>query len=204
MIQETKGLIIKADLVCETGLHIGNKEGGNPPRGLNAPVLQNPTLKFNNSFAPYISATALKGKLRNIAEILFEKDANRLFKQDEDDNNVIKRKLWRHECDSSAAAQNCPVCFLFGASSSSGNLQGQDPKSDTFPARLLFRNATLKNSVPSEVKSENTQMRLAREANPRTNERVPNTAIFDFSVVYFVYPSENAPEVIQEKVEVGS
>lgn len=189
MSNEIKGLILKADLLCETGLHIGNREGGNPPRGLNAPVLQNPTLNIQSAFKPYISATTLKGKLRNIAEILYEKNANRLFKKD-DENGMPKRRLWRHECDSIEAAKNCQVCFLFGSSSTSGNSPAEDARNKSFAGRLQFRNATIQNLVSSEIKSENTLKRLAHSANPRTNERVPQAAIFNFSVIYFVYPQE--------------
>lgn len=190
---------LQADLVCETGLHIGNQEGGNPPRGVNAPILHNPVFQIKDSFSPYISATSLKGKLRNIAEILFNCNLNNIFKFDEE--------LRRHECSDLKAAKNCPVCFLFGSSSGSGDIDAGTPveKSQNFAGRLLFKNAYLKESngeKTAELKTENFIKRLKQEANPRTIERVPKNYIFDLEIIYMVYEGENSPTLIDEKIAI--
>jgi CRISPR-associated protein Csm3 len=176
-------ITLKADLVCESGLHLGNKEGGYAPRSLNAPVLQNPVLQINDNFAPYISASAFKGKLRNIAEILFEMKMN--FKFDERDADPMagtpRLELWRHECEKDDDARQCRICSLFGTrglgdiSLGTANVAG----------KVLIRNAKLKAPVVPELKTENTLKRLRREANPRTIERVPPATVFDFELVYF-------------------
>lgn len=194
---------IQADLVCETGLHIGNQEGGNPPRGVNAPILQNPVLQIKDSFSPYISATSLKGKLRNIAEILFESSLNNIFKVDEEEGK--KNELRRHECNDIEAAKSCSVCYLFGSSSGSGDINAGTPaeRSQNFVGRLLFKNAYLKKSngeLAIDLKTENFIKRLKQEANPRVIERVPKNCIFDFEIDYLVYEGENSTALINGKI----
>lgn len=174
---------LRAGLLCETGLHLGNKEGGYAPRSLSAPVLQNPVLQIDGGFAPYIAATSIKGKLRNIAEILFEKELNFQFHAPPAEEGRPRIELWRHECDTGEQVKQCEVCAVFGAAGRSPDSAGQQD----YPARLLFRNALLQGKVEPEQKTENTLKRLRREANPRTNERVPRGAVFGFEVVYFVH-----------------
>lgn len=194
---------IQADLVCETGLHIGNQEGGNPPRGVNAPILQNPVLQLKDSFSPYVSATSLKGKLRNIAEILFECNFNNVFKVEEEEGK--RSELRRHECNDIEAAKNCPICFLFGSSSGSGDINAGTPaeRSQNFAGRLLFKNAYLKGSngeKAAESKTENFIKRLKQEANPRTIERVPRNYIFNLEINCLIYEGENSPTLVDEKI----
>lgn len=195
---------IQMDLICENGLHVGNREGGNPPRGLNAPILQNPALQIIKSnkkqFAPYIPATAIKGKLRNIAEMLFEKEFNRQFHSMENEETHTKIRLQRHECDNPKSAKNCSVCSLFGSSSRSATaLETEENRSipeynENFEGRLKFRNAVLKNAQmfnqAAELKTENAISRWTKQANPRTNERTPRTTEFSFEMQYFVYHDE--------------
>jgi len=194
---------IQADLVCETGLHLGNQEGGNPPRGVNAPILQNPVLQIRDSFAPYISATSIKGKLRNIAEVLFASNLNNIFKVDEEEGK--RKELRRHECNDFEAAKSCPVCFLFGSSSGSGDIVAGTPvdRSQNFAGRLLFKNAYLKESngkLAVELKTENFIKRLKQEANPRTIERVPKNGFFDFEINYLVFEGENSSIFIKRQM----
>jgi len=198
-----KTIKLQADLVCETSLHIGNQEGGNQPRGLNAPMLQNPVLQINNSYAPYISATSLKGKLRNIAEILFEKHLNRKFVDDYDEEKKKRRVLKRHECDSLNEAKKCAVCCLFGSSSGSGNKSNEDVENENFDGRLLFRNAPLKQDSAlksSEIKTENKIHRLRQEANPRSIERALRHSIFELEIVYLVHDNENVNKQLSNMI----
>jgi len=193
----------RADLLCESGLHIGNKEGGNPTRGLNAPLLQNPVLQIDNTFAPYISASAIKGKLRNIAEILFEKEFNREFGKRVDDDGK-ETYLHRHECDSVESAKQCKVCFLFGSASGSGKERADEITNENFFPRLVIRNAHLKDTEDkpkdSEIKTENTLKRLRLFANPRSIERVPRNAVFEFEINYNVHDGEDDQDTIHNKL----
>jgi len=185
---------IKADLLCNSGLHIGNQEGHYTPRSINAPVLQNPAQQLitpSTRFAPYISGSALKGKLRNIAEILFEKPAELKFVNQPavPSTNTPERKLRRHECSTWAEAARCEVCFLFGASTSGDYAPATKYKH--FNGRLQFRNALQKNTLEKEVKTENALDRLTAAANPRTMERTAPNAVFGFNVVFFSYENES-------------
>lgn len=189
-----KQLVFQSKLVCRTGLHLGNELGQVSPRGLDAPVLQHPIFQQGGKFAPYISATALKGKLRNIAEVMLDgNELNKDFHTIELDEKV-EIKLRRHECDSSSQAADCPVCFLFGT--------GSDGEKDRFKPRLVFRNALYndeklndKKKLENEIKIENTIGRLVGEANPRTMERAPIDTTFDFKTIYLVYQGEEAKAV---------
>ncbi len=178
-----KQLVFESKLVCRTGLHVGNELGQVSPRGLDAPVLQHPIFQQGGKFAPYVSATAMKGKLRNIAEILLDvNEMDKKFHTIELDKNK-KIKLTRHECKTSSEAVNCPVCFLFGT--------GSDGKEGRFSPRLVFRNCYADNNkLKSEIKIENAVGRLVIEANPRMLERAPVNASFDFKVIYLVYQGE--------------
>lgn len=187
-------------LVCETGLHIGNNEGVCSPRGLDAPVLQNPVLQQPKTIAPYISATALKGKLRNIAEYLFDTDLQVFRDENEKKENFLYKKQYRHDCLSAQDAADCPVCALFGCVTKAENAtQVSDQKKEDSKetehiiGRLTFRNGTCANPKnKNEFKFENTLKRLVREANPRLNERVVPETEFQFKIVYRKPDTESA------------
>lgn len=179
-------------LVCKTGLHIGNSEGICSPRGLDAPVLQNPVLQKPKTIAPYISATALKGKLRNIAESLFNKEFHAF--RDENDRkkkeNFDFNRYFRHDCRSADEAAVCEVCSLFGCTTDTESLKSI--KTAHIQGRLIFRNGKCtKPRDQNEFKFENTLKRLVREANPRLNERVVPQTEFKFKILYQQPESES-------------
>jgi CRISPR-associated protein Csm3 len=96
------------------------------------------------------------------------------------------KKVWRHECDDFDDAKTCQLCRIFGAT-------GEGDK-DNYPGALLVRDSTLFNKdkllqdgLPiTETKMENAIDRLTSAASPRTFERVPAGAEFEFELVYRV------------------
>ena len=173
-----KNIKLTGKIICKTGLHIGNIEGVRSPRGCDAPVLQNPVLQTPEYTLPYISASSLRGKLRNIAEYLFNHNGfNKKFHDYNNPKENIKyKKLFRHECQKLADAINCNICSLFGF----GGEDGQG-----FVGRLIFKDIKpIKSEHSLESKFENTLKRLVREANPRIIERVCPDTEFSFKIIY--------------------
>ena len=60
--------IIKADLRCLTGLHIGGTEEGFEIGGMDNPVIRDPITGY-----PYIPGSSLKGKMRSLLEWSYDK-----------------------------------------------------------------------------------------------------------------------------------
>jgi CRISPR-associated protein Csm3 len=184
---------IKGTLKCRTGLHVGASKENMEIGALDSPVVRDPI-----SMQPYIPGSSLKGKLRSLLE-----KANPHLLPNRDGGSGTSR----HECDdwSSGKSQNknyqgysfdypgvlaCPVCRLFGSTSSG------DSKNRNFPARVRVRDLLLENVEElkkidtgllfTEWKFENTIDRVTSAANPRNLERVPRGAEFKFSMVYDV------------------
>jgi CRISPR-associated protein Csm3 len=110
---------------------------------------------------------------------------------------VKNNNIWQHVCSDSEhemlisnhktpGATNCDVCRLFGSTGENGN--------KNHPARILVRDAKLSNPndlkldalLIMEAKMENVLDRVHAAATPRTIERVPVGAKFNFEIVYRV------------------
>ena len=174
--QRAKALLgkiaIRGTLECVTGLHIGASKENLDIGGIDAPIVRDPLLR-----APYIPGSSLKGKLRALVERVLGKEFNRYSGQG----------VHRHECSDPA----CPVCRLFGSTTSGGGALNM-------PSRLIVRDCQLTDQAKqrleqldtglqfSEWKFENALDRVSASANPRQLERVPAGAAFDFEIVYNV------------------
>src|SRR3990167_6090530 len=75
--------IVKADLRCVTGLHIGGTDEGFEIGGMDNPVIKDPITGY-----PYIPGSSLKGKMRSLLEWANNK-VN--FKQENGKEKEIKR-----------------------------------------------------------------------------------------------------------------
>lgn len=163
-------LMISADLVCESGLHIGAGDAEMHIGGVDNTVVKNPVTN-----RPYIPGSSLKGKIRSLLEWR---------------SGFVKQNplSWQDYLDSQQSKEVLHILQLFG-------LGGSDrPKEEDCkalgPSRLSFWDCPLSenfekdvaagDAVPTEVKSENTINRLSGEAMPRQTERVPAGAVFDF------------------------
>jgi len=170
-------ILLKGEIKCRTGLHIGASDAGLSIGGMDNPVIRDPLTK-----EPYIPGSSLKGKMR----ALLERALNLEF------NKSGGNGIYRHECQDA----KCPVCRLFGSSS------GAD-KGSNIPSRLQIRDsfltedseaklAELDEGLPyTEWKTENSLDRVTCAANPRPIERVPAGAAFEFELTYTIENEED-------------
>ncbi|RIV28089.1 type III-A CRISPR-associated RAMP protein Csm3 [Alicyclobacillaceae bacterium I2511] len=166
-----------------TGLHIGALSDSMSIGGIDSPVVRDPVTRY-----PYIPGSSLKGKLRSLLERTeFTRQRNGNVEQyfSRPGGGNVKH---RHEC----TKPECPVCRMFGATSS------KQDEGNNLPARLAVRDLHLTRESAEELKgletglymtewkSENGLDRLTAAANPRQIERVPAGSEFHFELVYTV------------------
>lgn len=186
-----KILKIKADLRCETGLHIGGGDTEIHIGGVDNQVIKNPITNL-----PYIPGSSLKGKMRSLMEW-------RTGKVQEKPLGVNDLKNAGRD---DVAVKN--ILKLFGIH---GNKEGltEELVSDIGPTRLSFWDCPInkkwvdsvrdKNLLTVEVKSENTINRISGTAtNPRQSERVPAGASFDFCLSIRKLDVDNEDELVKE------
>lgn len=176
---------LKGKIVLKTGLHIGSSRDVMNIGGVDSPVVRDPL-----TMRPYIPGSSLKGKLRSLSELALGK---KLIEVKGGSN-----KIRRHECLTYDDAKNCEICRLFGAS-----------KGDNFPSRFIVRDAHLSEESAkvlsntdtdakfTELKSENSIDRITSGANPRTFERVPAGAEFDFEIIYNIEDEDQKDDDIK-------
>ena len=164
-------VIIRGQIKCLTGLHIGGTEEGYEIGGMDNPIIKDKVTGY-----PYIPGSSIKGKLRSMMEWTSGKV--------EEDGKV-------HVC----VDPECEVCRIFGTSADRRGKEGEAAG----PTRLIVRDAFLsKDTLESEsyvkggvfvteVKTENSLNRITSAANPRPMERVPKGAAFEFEMVYGIY-----------------
>ncbi|ABO50157.1 CRISPR-associated protein, Csm3 family [Desulforamulus reducens MI-1] len=171
-----KTSIIKGKIECITGMRIGGSAEAIEIGGIDNPVIKHPV---NNE--PYIPGSSLKGKMRSQME-------------------KIEGKVNEKPCG--CADKGCMVCRVFGPHNR--------PKHDLGPTRILVRDAMLSDESRQEmiriiqegksyieIKTENIIVRTTGVANhPRTQERVPAGAKFDFEIVVQVFDIDLEKDVI--------
>ena len=159
-----KKIIYTGVITLKTGLHIGGTNASLNIGGPDKFVVRNPV----NS-CPYIPGSSLKGKMRSLVEIY-----NGESQSGNPSNNV----------HSKAGA-------LFGTAVNN---------EESHPSRLIVRDAELDvNSCDfsrtdllyTEAKTEVSIDRITAKANPRTFERVPAGAKFNFSFVLNVFDEDD-------------
>ncbi|MCS7028112.1 MAG: type III-A CRISPR-associated RAMP protein Csm3 [Bacteroidia bacterium] len=171
-------IILKGTITTKTGLHIGGAKASMDIGGLDLPVIKTPT------GVPYIPGSSLKGKIRSL---LAKKEGSDDIKNDSE-----------------------ILCKMFGG------IEAKQSKTQG-TARLIFRDAFLdekkfQEAFPArkvkleteftEIKTENTIERTTGKAqHPRTIERVPAGAVFDFEIVLDKYSNDEAKEILQKLQE---
>lgn len=178
---------ITADLVLETGLHIGAGDSEIHIGGIDNAVIKHPV-----SGEPYIPGSSLKGKIRSLLE--WKSGA------------VQEEALGKKEYDRSAGAQQTAVKHilqLFGVSGDTGNSEeGKKFQQKIGHTRLAFWDCPLDaayaqaqrgNDRPyTEAKSENRINRISGTAeHPRQTERVPAGARFTFRLSLKTYDGDD-------------
>lgn len=165
--------IITGEIEIITGLHIGASDIEMKIGGVDSSVLVNPVTKL-----PYIPGSSLKGKIRSLLELVSGKCNNGsvLTMKDAGDDEFAKS-----------------IVYLFG--------EAATKKSDTpVMGRLSFSDAEYINAAEikartggyaTEVKTENVINRLKGTAeHPRSVERVPASAKFQFTVYFKVFADD--------------
>lgn len=158
-----------------TGLHIGAGAERMEIGGNDNPVIKNPVTE-----KPYIPGSSLKGKIRALLELKYNKV----------EPNGDPHK-WCQDKD-------CPICRLFGTSSGDSAQLG--------PSRIIFRDAFVtkeweeKGIVLTEDKIENSLNRITARPNPRPVERVIPEVQFDFELVYRVFENEDGMNQSDEEL----
>jgi len=203
--------IIKADIRCITGLHIGGTDEGFEIGGIDNPVIKDPITGY-----PYIPGSSLKGKMRSLLEWTTNHtdkiENNGLMKEIE--RTRVENMLREKEGKWNASACNCgecDICIIFGASADS---KGQKEPTrltvrDSFPKGLFDSGSVrqkeedikvgtiaewrknLGEKIYTEAKTENAIDRLTSAATPRSMERVPADSVFEIEIVYDLYNTED-------------
>ncbi|MCZ2149351.1 MAG: type III-A CRISPR-associated RAMP protein Csm3 [Bryobacterales bacterium] len=184
-------LILEADLICETGLHIGAGKGSLEIGGADNPVVKD---AFGR---PYVPGSSLRGKLRSLLEQAAGLNpAEMVFLSKRRGQEVRIHQSDRPDDD---------ICILFGRNPGRmERMSGEAGESaSATPARLTVYDAPLDpDSITAqmrenlddeltEVKSENAVDRVTSQANPRTLERVPAGARFRARMVLDILCEED-------------
>ncbi|MBM3157374.1 MAG: type III-A CRISPR-associated RAMP protein Csm3 [Chloroflexi bacterium] len=193
-------VIIRGEMTCETGLHIGAASGTQQIGGIDSPVVRDPV-----SGEPYIPGSSLKGKLRSLLE---RAEMKKRHDGSKGDGYLVKvagkapKEIRIHVCQD----KKCPVCRLFGSTPMKS--EGENMPSPVIVSDLRLKNgAELLNKMNSplrytEWKAENTLDRITAHSNPRDIERIPRGARFELDIVYNVADPELATEDIHNLVNM--
>lgn len=176
---------IQGTITCETGLRIGGSTENIEIGGMENPIIRHPITD-----EPYVPGSSLKGKIRSLLEYKYDR-------RDRSGNPKGGRNGEPCECG------NCIVCKVFGPHKNTRHNLG--------PTRVLFRDASLseasrqwlmdaqasKGIFFAEVKTENLVDRSTGTAeHPRTQERVPAGAEFDFEISLRIFDDDNEDEIL--------
>lgn len=197
-------VIIKGKITANTGLHIGASADTVEIGGIDSPVIKHPI-----SLEPYIPGSSLKGKMRSLLEKIKIGD-KQIVNGKEIFYNRTQKGISIHVHDDIIDAKECEICRLFGSTAGKGN-RADKSSNQNHPARILVRDAILSNKdflkadtlLITEAKTENVLDRINSSANPRTIERVPSDAEFNFEIVYRVEGEGSATGIqISDKTKV--
>jgi CRISPR-associated protein Csm3 len=175
-------LTLRGNLRCITGLHIGA-----PADAIEIGGMDNPIIKHPLTGLPYVPGSSLKGKMRALLELRY----NKIDARPEVDGRRNPGYGEVHRPSPDCEKGDCLICRLFGSSAGEGQLG---------PTRLIVRDAYLTEESENEmsqkltagepfteVKHENTINRITAMANPRSMERVPAGVGFAFEIGYRVF-----------------
>lgn len=183
-------ITIEGKIICMTGLCIGGSSNGLEIGGVSQEVIKNPLTK-----EPYIPGSSLKGKMRSELEKKYG------AKRRDKINNSIKY-FTDNKQPCGCGKKDCMICTIFGAYKS--------PKAESAPTRIIVRDALPSEEFRMEIekfyrnhenyleeKVENIVKRDKGIANsPRTIERVPGGASFDFEIVLRVFEGDNEEKML--------
>ncbi|MFH0784210.1 MAG: type III-A CRISPR-associated RAMP protein Csm3 [Pseudomonadota bacterium] len=164
---------ISGQIECITGLHIGGSADQIDIGGVDLPIIKHPV-----TGEPYIPGSSLKGKMRS----------------------QLEKKIGINDKGEpcGCGGPTCLICKVFGAHKNTRHNLG--------PTRILVRDAQLSNESKVEYanmmkakgtsyiekKVENVVNRKTGTAeHPRSQERVPSGATFDFEIILQLYDTDD-------------
>jgi len=203
--------ILKADLRCTTGLHIGGTDEGFEIGGIDNPVIKDPITGY-----PFIPGSSLKGKMRSLLEWTTKhKDKTKNNNTEQEVDRIRVQNMLR-EKEGKLTAQpcncgECDVCIVFGVGASADTQGQKEPTRltvrDSFPKGLFDHDGKmldedkrtdtiikwheLGEKIYTEAKTENAIDRLTSAANPRTMERVPADSVFEVEMLFDIYKDDD-------------
>lgn len=166
--------VIKGKIEILTGLHIGASDIEMKIGGVDSAVLVHPVSKL-----PYIPGSSIKGKIRSLLELVSGKCTN--------NGGIVTMK----EAKGDNFAES--IVYLFGESASDKNDTPVIGRLSFCDARYLNHEEIKKKTggYATEVKTENVINRLKGTAeHPRSVERVPAGAVFEFEVFLKVFQGD--------------
>lgn len=165
MAKLKKYIKVASKIELLSGTHIGGSESKLQVGGIDKPVIRNPITNM-----PYIPGSSLKGRFRMALELKY----NDIFSETEPSQNQESDSL---------------VCKLFGNGKAQNTVE---------PTRLIFRDANLAEGFDDYILGEEkTELKMDRKkmaaakTGPRTQERIPAGAKFDFEVVIRIFEGDN-------------
>ncbi len=181
-------ITITGEIEALSGLHIGGTADSIDKGGIDNPVIKNPVTN-----EPYIPGSSLRGRLRSLLE---KKNGRPLSEMATGIwMEIYSKNSKSDELDESySKAKESEVCRMFGNAQSNPGL----------PSILIVRDAHytrttreegefMQGGLPvTEAKMEIAVDRITAQALPRTIERVPAGARFDFSIIYKVQTDDVA------------
>lgn len=168
-----ENFIIKGELVCETGLHIGGSNDNIDIGGTDNVIIRDVV-----SDLPFIPGSSLKGKLRSLFEL-----------NDKESAQSVMKNNGKPATDGYSKAAK-----IFGVSADSSDVK--------FPTRLIVRDSfPTEKSIElwgkqedivrgAELKYENNLNRITSAATPRNIERIPKGSSFGFEFIFSVYEED--------------
>ena len=170
--QLIKKIIIKGEIIAESGIMIGGSTSAFQIGGTDKQVIRNPI----NSM-PYIPGSSLKGKMRSLLEL------------NKGTINSSRGNFGPTHDPKHLAAQ------LFGHIKN----REQNDNNSQQASRIIVRDAELLNAddfentetLYTEVKAENSIDRITSAANPRFFERVPKGAKFGLEIIINIFNSND-------------
>lgn len=173
---------LEADLILQTGLHIGAGDGEIHIGGIDNTVIKHPV-----TGEPYIPGSSLKGKIRSLLE----------WKSGAVQEGPLGKEQYEKFSDKQHLIK--PILQLFGISGDSK----EDFQKIIGHTRLAFWDCPLcpdyaeqmrRDNLPfTEAKSENRINRISGTASdPRQTERVPAGAVFKFRLTLKAFEGDGA------------
>jgi len=178
-----KYCLLKANLVCKTGLRVGGTEASMSIGGA-----ENPVIKDSRGL-PYIPGSSLKGKLRSLLEYKYKKVNER-----------------GEPCG--CGKPDCPVCLMFGPHWNANHDLGPSRiiVRDAYlseKSQKDWDNARKEGVEFTETKTEtmiNRRTGKAADRSLRTQERVPAGTEFVLNISLRIFDDDNA-EAMKKEVE---